>query len=792
MGGQALRVSHDLGRNAGPLAAPHIGDDERLRRWKALRAESEKLLLRLRAFDPDEPRDEQGRWTDGGGSDGGGSGSGAAGSAKPASPRESTGGAGAGAASGPYTVTSASAAKGGGDVARVYALNAKTRSEYQRLGWTPVAFHELKSNAAGKFHDAITAAKAANPFGASVDIHDAAEYAFMKTFLTPDGKAGFAVRDDGNIVSVFKHPDSTIKGFARSALTLATQVGGRKLDAFDTVLPHLYSESGFRAVARIPFDPKFAPPGWSKEQFGAFNGGKPDVVFMIYDPEHAAPYKPGDGWLQFSYDGAVAAQTEALKALDAAHEAKPAAVQEATPAPTTAMTQTELFPGMFPPIPEPKAKADVADFDKAKVEIDRNTKDDPAKTQKFLTTWNDRIGEAPEEFKNEFLGGIPATMNVKYDTYGTGEDADNTMELDGALLDADGRTIGSYTRTIDFRDNKAVSSYFVLNNSKTGGGVGKQVLKANVEMYQKLGLDSVEVHANIDVGGYAWAKYGYVPTDWYELQSNLEDRLNEMAGGGDYEPSSWDEMSSDQQQEVYNAWRESTEDDFIRSEQENYVEDGRALDDQKQEMADEAKWDDKWVTDGLAKWRSDTELTDIPFTDEEIARALSVDYRSRHGDGREDPDVTIDESRLPEATRDKLTDDMRSEIEGALVTSFNDTAERDAPDRDVPTDNIADYQSEYWDSMKDRDKYRWAVDNDKLPTGGSEGTGEISSDDADHLRGLLGSSDPKAIWDIADAPGGKELLLGSDWNGELNFHDKDSMDRFNAYVGKTKPAAASA
>ncbi len=56
------------------VAASSIKKDgdaaDRARRWAAIRAQSERLLL-LRAFDPDEPRDESGKWTDGGGSDGG-------------------------------------------------------------------------------------------------------------------------------------------------------------------------------------------------------------------------------------------------------------------------------------------------------------------------------------------------------------------------------------------------------------------------------------------------------------------------------------------------------------------------------------------------------------------------------------------------------------------------------------------------------------------------------------------------------------------------------------------------
>ena len=43
----------------------------RQKRWQEAKARAEATLDRLRDFDPNQPRDEHGRWTDGGGSDGG-------------------------------------------------------------------------------------------------------------------------------------------------------------------------------------------------------------------------------------------------------------------------------------------------------------------------------------------------------------------------------------------------------------------------------------------------------------------------------------------------------------------------------------------------------------------------------------------------------------------------------------------------------------------------------------------------------------------------------------------------
>jgi hypothetical protein len=162
------------------------------------------------------------------------------------------------------------------------------------------------------FHQAVNSAKQASPHGAAVSLYPPEDYAQMRTFLSPDGKSGFGLNDD-DIVSVFRHPEGQ-PGAAKRALKMAVDHGGRRLDAFDTVLPDLYSQGGFKAVARLPFDPQEAPEGWDTEKFKRFNNGKPDVVFMVHDPANASAL---GGKPVGSYAEGVALQKEALKEVSA-------------------------------------------------------------------------------------------------------------------------------------------------------------------------------------------------------------------------------------------------------------------------------------------------------------------------------------------------------------------------------------------------------------------------------------------------------------------------------------------
>ncbi|RKP44755.1 hypothetical protein [Pararobbsia silviterrae] len=65
----------------------------------------------------------------------------------------------------------------------------------------------------------------------------------------------------------------------------------------------------------------------------------------------------------------------------------------------------------------------------------------------------------------------------------------------------------------------------------TGGGSGKQLFRNSMGVYKALGVAEVSVYANIDVGGYAWAKFGYLPKNWGNLRATLRNRLSSIANG---------------------------------------------------------------------------------------------------------------------------------------------------------------------------------------------------------------------------------------------------------------------
>lgn len=164
------------------------------------------------------------------------------------------------------------------------------------------------------FRERIQKSKDENRFGSSVYVYDEPEYSGMRLFLSDDGHSGIALKGD-DIVSGFSTPEAP-RGSVYPLMMKAIDEGGRRADAFDTVLPRLYSNMGMRVVARVPWDDQYAPPGWDYDLYSRFNSGRPDVTYLVYDPDYLGYYEGTEGSVVSSPDDAVSLQDSALEEID--------------------------------------------------------------------------------------------------------------------------------------------------------------------------------------------------------------------------------------------------------------------------------------------------------------------------------------------------------------------------------------------------------------------------------------------------------------------------------------------
>lgn len=143
---------------------------------------------------------------------------------------------------------------------------------------------EAKRASNTEFYSAIKLMKENSENGACVSLYSEDDYKSMSCYLFDNGLAGVAVKGK-DIVSVFKHPDSEVRGFARLAIIQGIKAGGDRLDCYDIdgKLPTIYCKAGMIPICKIKFNRDFAPDNWDYDR-----DGEPDIVFMAHCGDEAS------------------------------------------------------------------------------------------------------------------------------------------------------------------------------------------------------------------------------------------------------------------------------------------------------------------------------------------------------------------------------------------------------------------------------------------------------------------------------------------------------------------------
>lgn len=116
-------------------------------------------------------------------------------------------------------------------------------------------------------------------------------------------------------------------------------------------------------------------------------------------------------------------------------------------------------------------------------------------------------------------------QGVRFEVSGTVSMNDASLNYSGS----DGTNISRRFRKEDDGSTSVYHAYFSAGNR--GGGAGKRFFRASMGEYIAAGVKHVDVSANIDVGGYAWARFGYLPktqSDWNYLQNTLMAKAERM------------------------------------------------------------------------------------------------------------------------------------------------------------------------------------------------------------------------------------------------------------------------
>lgn len=145
---------------------------------------------------------------------------------------------------------------------------------------------------------------------------------------------------------------------------------------------------------------------------------------------------------------------------------------------------------------------------------------------------------------NEF-----AERMVQSDGFPVGTKFIGSMEMEGdygwrinGRWEHAGQQLGTMDRSGEFatveiaRPTGTVNhEYLKLDSGRQGAGATRSLIRNQMTLYEQMKVHSVKVHANIDVGGYAWSRYGAVMSDesaFYDLAQDVEWRWKKMVADG--------------------------------------------------------------------------------------------------------------------------------------------------------------------------------------------------------------------------------------------------------------------
>lgn len=146
--------------------------------------------------------------------------------------------------------------------------------------------------------------------------------------------------------------------------------------------------------------------------------------------------------------------------------------------------------------------------------------------------WTRHVPMAPAEFQRLLLAGMPRPTDSSRRHVWLGWNGEgNRLTLCFYMLAPDGSRLLSDVRDFDFGRGYVVHRELELDGDWQGQGIARQRLVNALQLYPALGLPAIRLNAGNSVGGYAWARMGFLPPawNWTVLRQGLRDRLDFMS-----------------------------------------------------------------------------------------------------------------------------------------------------------------------------------------------------------------------------------------------------------------------
>ena len=205
----------------------------------------------------------------------------------------------------------------------------------------------------------------------------------------------------------------------------------------------------------------------------------------------------------------------------------------------------------------------------------------------------------------------------------------------------------------------------------------------------------------------------------------------------------WDALSGTSQDKAEEAYQSDNYDSEYQNEVDNWQQSGEASVQAAKELSEDEDWKAETLTDylaGLHDADTGTPFANIPYSADDLAKAITIEAADDYSGSKHDPDIGFDPQELQHPTdinpnihpdqlimpgitpptdvlENHLTPAMRADITAYFTEQFNDQVEKNADNVDAPdylSDNINESLSDSWAQMGDEEKYDWTKHNTSL------------------------------------------------------------------------------
>lgn len=142
------------------------------------------------------------------------------------------------------------------------------------------------------------------------------------------------------------------------------------------------------------------------------------------------------------------------------------------------------------------------------------------RTEETIKMWNEHVRMPPADFHKRFLPGFP---DQRLDMHCNSAQT----RLSFSARHDDFYTVRQLNINELTRAKRIENEFLEIEKKRQGGGLAKQLIGSQFDIWRDIGATGVDVHANLDIGGYSWARYGFVPDSdsWGRLKEYATNKL---------------------------------------------------------------------------------------------------------------------------------------------------------------------------------------------------------------------------------------------------------------------------